>query len=174
VLATVSRNIGPESLVGYATAILENARAAAIEREHLPEVTAEGIHTGAVNTGPVSAVRSPPLTPAGARLPELDKEARQMWETALSQLELQMTRPTFNTWLRPTVLLSWTSETDGRDGQRAHIVLGASNGYVKDWLENRLITPIQRTLSGIIGGPVELQIEVSDDPKVQRLFLQGD
>lgn len=79
------------------------------------------------------------------------QEAQNIWNAAMGELELQMTRATFNTWIKPTTVVSW------RDG---HFVLGAPNGYIKDWLENRLCTPIQRTLSGIVGEPVNVQFVV--------------
>ena len=40
------------------------------------------------------------------------------------------------------------------------MTLGVPNGYVKDWLENRLLTPIQHTLHGIAGQPIETTFQV--------------
>ena len=57
-------------------------------------------------------------------------------------------------------LLAWESNGDGNDNARTHVVLGTPNEYVKDWLENRLYTPIVRTLSGIAGHPVEVGFEL--------------
>ncbi|MBN1640236.1 MAG: chromosomal replication initiator protein DnaA [Anaerolineae bacterium] len=79
------------------------------------------------------------------------QDAQTIWNAALGELELQMTKATFNTWLKPTSVVSW---------QEDDFVLGAPNGYIKDWLENRLRTPIQRTLNGIIGQPVNVQFVV--------------
>ena len=67
--------------------------------------------------------------------------AQQVWQAALGELELQMTRATFNTWIKPVAAVSWDRDT---------FVLGTPNGYIKDWLENRLYAPIHRTLSGIL------------------------
>ena len=79
------------------------------------------------------------------------QQAESIWNAALGELELQMTRATFNTWVKPTTVISW---------QEDNFVLGAPNGYIKDWLENRLHTPIQRTLTGIVGQPVNVQFVV--------------
>jgi chromosomal replication initiator protein len=79
------------------------------------------------------------------------QQAESIWNAALGELELQMTKATFNTWVKPTVAVSW---------QEDDFVLGAPNGYIKDWLENRLHTPIQRTLTGILGQPVTVQFVV--------------
>jgi chromosomal replication initiator protein len=62
-----------------------------------------------------------------------------------------MTKATFNTWVKPTTVVSW---------QEDNFVLGAPNGYIKDWLENRLHTPIERTVSGIVGQAVNVQFIV--------------
>jgi chromosomal replication initiator protein len=79
------------------------------------------------------------------------QSAQNIWNAALGELELQMTKATFNTWVRPATVVSW---------QEDNFVLGAPNGYIKDWLENRLHTPIQRTLSGIVGQNINVQFVV--------------
>ena len=62
------------------------------------------------------------------------------WKATLGELELQMTKATFNTWLRDAHFLS-------REGNE--YVIGVRNDYAKDWLENRLRDTILRTLSAI-------------------------
>ena len=96
-----------------------------------------------------------------------------MWETALAQLELQMTDSTFDAWIRPTSLLSWKSESNGSGTPRTRIVVGAPNGYIRDWLENRLVTPIERALSGVAGNAVEVRFELCEQAEGQPLALLG-
>jgi chromosomal replication initiator protein len=79
------------------------------------------------------------------------QDTEKVWQAALGELELQMTRATFNTWIKPATAVSWDQDT---------FVLGAPNAYIKDWLENRLYTPIQRTLSGITGQQLDVQFVV--------------
>ena len=67
-------------------------------------------------------------------------DAQQLWQTARGQLQLQLTRPVYETWLEHTRGLSY------EDGL---LVVGVGSGYAKDWLENRLYGTIQRTLSDI-------------------------
>ncbi len=62
------------------------------------------------------------------------------WKATLGELELQMTRATFNTWLKDARLLSCENDD---------YVIGVRNDYAKDWLENRLSDTILRTLSAI-------------------------
>ncbi|MFQ5812791.1 MAG: chromosomal replication initiator protein DnaA [Anaerolineae bacterium] len=72
--------------------------------------------------------------------------ADQIWRAALGELQLQMTRPTFNTWLKNTRAISYEDGT---------LIIGVHNAYAKDWLENRLMSIIKCTLVGIVGRAVE-------------------
>lgn len=76
------------------------------------------------------------------------------WKATLGELELQMTKATFNTWLRDTCLLSFEEGT---------FVIGVRNDYAKDWLENRLYETILRTLSAIYGEPAQIRFVVWSD-----------
>jgi hypothetical protein len=79
----------------------------------------------------------------------------QIWQTALGELQLQLTGATFNTWLSRTRLEAIEGNT---------FVIGVHNAYAQDWLENRLRAMITRTLQGIIGRPVELRFVVNESP----------
>jgi len=73
------------------------------------------------------------------------------WKATLGELELQMTKATFNTWLRDAKLISYTEN---------EFVIGVRNDYAKDWLDNRLNDTISRTLRAIIGKKVDGLIEI--------------
>ncbi len=86
--------------------------------------------------------------------------AEKVWQAALGELEMQMTRATFNTWLKPTTVISWDQDD---------FVLGVPNAYIKDWLENRLYVPIKRTLSGIVNRPLNVQFIVwNEDQGIEQ------
>lgn len=74
---------------------------------------------------------------------------QQIWARALEQLQLQMTRATFEAWLKQTALISIEANNV--------YVVETKNGFAKDWLENRLSTTIQRALAGIAGTDVTLK-----------------
>jgi chromosomal replication initiator protein len=76
------------------------------------------------------------------------------WKATLGELELQMTRATFNTWLKDARLL--TCDED-------EFVIGVRNDYAKDWLENRLQDTILRTLSTILGHRIMVRFVVWSD-----------
>jgi chromosomal replication initiator protein len=75
----------------------------------------------------------------------------QIWQTALGELQLQLTGATFDTWLGRTSLISYEDGT---------FIVGVHNGYAKDWLENRLLSMIKRTLTGLVGRSVEVRFVV--------------
>lgn len=79
--------------------------------------------------------------------------ANEIWHATLGELQLQMPKATFDTWVRPTHAISY------RDGE---MIVGVHSSYAKDWLENRLHTTILRTLTGIVGRTVHVHYVVKD------------
>jgi chromosomal replication initiator protein len=77
--------------------------------------------------------------------------ADQIWQAALGELQLQMTKATFDTWVKNTHVISYEDGT---------FIIGVHNAFTKDWLENRLLTTIKRTLVGIVGRSVEVKFAV--------------
>lgn len=75
-----------------------------------------------------------------------------LWKQALAQIELQTTKATFDTWLR------------GTTGQIEDDILTVTvaNSFAKEWLENRLIVCIQRTVDELAGKPVDIQFAISN------------
>ena len=69
-------------------------------------------------------------------------KAEQIWQAAQGELQLQMTRATYDTWVKPTVVVSYA------DGE---LVIGTPNGYTQEWWQNRLLTTVRRILTGIVG-----------------------
>jgi chromosomal replication initiator protein len=83
----------------------------------------------------------------------------QIWPAALGELELQMTQATFDTWLRDSRLLKYQDDV---------FVVGVKNGYAKDWLENRLLATIRRTLARLTGKTVEIKFVVWNENTQQH------
>ena len=77
--------------------------------------------------------------------------AEQIWQAALGELQMQMTKATFDTWLKPTAVLSYADQ---------ELVIACPNQYTQEWLDNRLKTTIQRILSGITGQLMRARFEV--------------
>jgi chromosomal replication initiator protein len=93
----------------------------------------------------------------------------QVWHAALGQLQMQMTQATYDTWVKGTRLVS-------QDSQK--LVIGTKSAFAKDWLENRLFPTINRTVTNILGYPIEIQFVVdltedSGEPASPAVLLQG-
>lgn len=80
----------------------------------------------------------------------------ELWQTALNEIELYISRANFATWFRSTKIIS---NTDGI------IILSVPTGFAKEWLENkynsyilkalRNIQPDIKTVSCVIAAPKE-------------------
>ena len=80
-----------------------------------------------------------------------ERSARTLWEAALGQLELQVSRPNFDTWLRHTVGLRLDSDS---------FVVGTPSDFAVEWLRSRMSALIGRTVSPLLGGPIAISFEV--------------
>jgi len=78
--------------------------------------------------------------------PVLD-EARRLWATSLGELQLQMTRATFDTWLRGSQVV------EAGDG---YLTVAVRHAYAVDWLQNRLMPVIQRTVRRHADGDIKI------------------
>ncbi len=81
--------------------------------------------------------------------------AREAWEVARSQLRLQMTKSTYDTWVRDTTCVAYEDN---------NFIIAAPNAYAKDWLAKRLRPLIKRTLTSIVGRSVDLTFVVQSVP----------
>jgi len=81
-----------------------------------------------------------------------------IWETALGQLELQVTRPNFETWLRPTTAL----RLEGH-----HLVIGVPSDFALEWLRSRMAGIVNRTVSRLLDAEATVSFEVLGAASVQ-------
>ena len=79
---------------------------------------------------------------------------QQAWQSALGQLQMEMPKASFDTWVRDTRIISYD------DGM---FTIGVRNAYARDWLENRLSSTATRLLMGIMNQDVDIQFVVSSD-----------
>ena len=88
----------------------------------------------------------------------------QVWQAALGELQLQMSKPTFDTWVRPTRVYSY------EDGE---FIIAVPKAYMKDWLESKLSSSIKRSLAGIMGRSVDVTFVVFEAPLEPQPLLIG-
>jgi chromosomal replication initiator protein len=78
-------------------------------------------------------------------------KAEQAWQAAIGQLQMEMPKAAFDTWVRDTELVSY------EDGS---FIIGVQNAYARDWLQSRLSSTVIRLLTGIMNRTVEVRFVV--------------
>jgi chromosomal replication initiator protein len=81
-------------------------------------------------------------------------KAEQAWQAAQGQLQLEMPKAAFNTWVRGADFFSYEDGT---------FVIGVKNAYARDWLDNRLSSTVMRILTGMMNRTVEVRFIVWQD-----------
>ncbi|WP_227763568.1 chromosomal replication initiator protein DnaA [Zhaonella formicivorans] len=77
----------------------------------------------------------------------LSAELDEIWSRTLDILENELSRPSFETWLKSTRLLNFDGLT---------MLIGVPNEFAKDWLETRYYNMIKNTIQLIIDQDVNL------------------
>lgn len=85
--------------------------------------------------------------------PEETTEIAVLWKTAKQELVLQMTRQTFDQWLRPAELVGL---------ENGQAVIGVASTYAVDWLSHRLRPVIERTLTRLLGREISADFVVTE------------
>ena len=76
----------------------------------------------------------------------------RLWDAALGELQLQVARPAFETWLKDTQGLAYA------DGVFS---VGAPNAFISEMLEQRMYPLIERALERVCGEAVSVQFRVA-------------
>lgn len=84
--------------------------------------------------------------------------AKDAWLATIGQLQVQLSRSTFDTWLRRVELLGYE---DGR------FVVTVPTEYARDWIERHLLESMTQTLSSIFQRAVQIQLVVWQPPVTQ-------
>lgn len=75
----------------------------------------------------------------------------QAWQAAMGQLQMEMPKASFDTWVRNSELVSYEDMT---------FTIGVTNAYARDWLESRLSSTVVRILTGLMEGPQQVKFIV--------------
>jgi len=78
-------------------------------------------------------------------------KADQAWQATLGQLQMEMPKAAFDTWVRDAEYISY------EDGS---FIIGVENAYARDWLQNRLSSTVVRSLAGMMNRTVEVNFVV--------------
>ncbi|HKJ26032.1 MAG TPA: DnaA N-terminal domain-containing protein, partial [Anaerolineales bacterium] len=80
------------------------------------------------------------------------RDPSSAWQSVLDQLQQEMGKATYDTWVRGAVLERY------QDGA---FVIGVENAAARDWLESRLTTTITRQLVGLMNRTVDVRFILS-------------
>jgi chromosomal replication initiator protein len=92
-------------------------------------------------------------------------KAEQAWRAALGQLQMEMPKAAFDTWVHDAELVSY------EDGC---FMVGVQNAYARDWLDSRLSSTIRRLLTGTMNRTVEVRFVVWQNPAEHRSPAEED
>jgi chromosomal replication initiator protein len=85
----------------------------------------------------------------------------QSWKAAQGQLQLEMPKAAYDTWVRDARYFSFEDGT---------YIISVNNAYARDWLESRLSSTIVRILTGIMNRTVEVRFIVWQEEDAQELI----
>jgi len=86
--------------------------------------------------------------------------AQQAWQATIGQLQMELSKASFDTWVKNTQLISFEDDS-------ATFALGAGNAYACDWLDSRLKSTVVNKLSGMMARPVAVEFKVWSAPQVE-------
>ncbi len=85
----------------------------------------------------------------------METSPEQLWTQVLERLQLQLSRPTFETWIKTTSVEQLENNC---------LVIRTPNPFARNWLQKYYIKTITDVVQDILGQPVEIQL----------IFTHGD
>jgi chromosomal replication initiator protein len=95
------------------------------------------------------------------------ESAREIWQSALGKLQIQVSKANYTTWL---------SDSQGLNCRDDVFVVGVPNVFVAEWLSKRLCPLVRKTLVDITGKDIDVRFEVynREQPTTSPLVAQAD
>ena len=81
------------------------------------------------------------------------ESAKQIWQSALGKLQIQISKANYTTWL---------SDSQGLSCHDDVFVVGVPNVFVVEWLSKRLYPLVRKTLVDITGKDIDVRFEISN------------
>jgi chromosomal replication initiator protein len=86
--------------------------------------------------------------------------AHEIWEAALGELQIQVTKSNYRTWLE---------KTEGLSYQNNHFVVGVPNAFVAEYLNQNQRSLIEKTLIGLTQADIKVTFRISPDKPAPQL-----
>lgn len=77
--------------------------------------------------------------------------AEQAWQAAIGQLQMEMSKASFDTWVKPAELIKYEGDV---------FVVGVQNAYACDWLKSRLSGTVNKILTGLMESPQQVEFVI--------------
>ena len=85
---------------------------------------------------------------------QVEFTASKAWQAAIASLQAEMSRATFDTWVKPAWLVEFKENT---------FIVGCANAYGRDWLADRLTSTLERFLAGVMNASVKVCFIVAEE-----------
>ncbi len=90
------------------------------------------------------------------------------WQATLGQLQMEMPKANFDTWVRSTEVINY---------EKNLFTIGVQNAYARDWLETRLTSTVSRMLSGLMDSSQTVRFVVwqkNIEPAVDEALIESE
>ncbi|MFC2045522.1 chromosomal replication initiator protein DnaA [Chloroflexota bacterium] len=86
----------------------------------------------------------------------IEGSAKEIWEAALGELQIQVSKPNYRTWLEKTTGLSY---------QESRFMVSVPNSFVAEYLDQKLRSLIEKTLINLTQNDIEVLFQVENGHK---------
>ncbi|MBW4459509.1 MAG: chromosomal replication initiator protein DnaA [Nodosilinea sp. WJT8-NPBG4] len=84
----------------------------------------------------------------------MDQALNRLWEEVLNQLQAELSRPTFETWIKPAQAQTLSDRA---------LVISTPNPFSRNWVQKHYAGTITQVVNNILGKAIELQVTVVPD-----------
>jgi chromosomal replication initiator protein len=84
----------------------------------------------------------------------VDQALNRLWEEVLNQLQAELSRPTFETWIKPAQAQTLSDRA---------LVISTPNPFSRNWVQKHYAGTITQVVNNILGKAIELQVTVVPD-----------
>ena len=93
-------------------------------------------------------------------LNKVDISLDHLWNQVLERLQLQLTQPTFETWIKSASAQEWKDNC---------LVIRAPNPFARNWLQKHYLKTIADVVEDIVGQPTEIQLTTDQSQTITPL-----
>ncbi|MGF1567471.1 MAG: chromosomal replication initiator protein DnaA [Nodosilinea sp.] len=90
----------------------------------------------------------------------MDQALNRLWEEVLSQLQAQLSRPTFETWIKPAQAQALSEDV---------LIISTPNPFARNWLQKHYVGTITQVVTNIVGKPIVVQVTVVPEGETAAL-----